>query len=342
MDLTMLLLLGLGLAAVVPLIGGGDDDDDEEEPVEIRGTPGDDDPLNGNSRDNIILGFDGDDTINAGAGEDQVNAGLGNDTVYGGDDRDVIEGRAGDDMLFGEGGSDTIEGGAGDDRIDGGDGTDILRGGRGDDVILGGPHAEMVGSELVQDNDPGDTLRGEGGEDTLYLWGNGGLAVGGQDSDDPGTGDEKDELVLVTGNGTLEDSEGTTDFYALANLEDDQSTRAEITEFDRDDHRMILTIDIDPGQTEVPDVDFTLTQMRIDGVNGVLVKAELVNADDFDDGSYETSSAFFRGAILPPDPVPDDFFDIEVVATNADDNDYFDPEATVEFIKTQIPASSPT
>ncbi len=342
MSFTILLLLGLGIAAIVPLVGGDDDGgDDDNEPSELRGTPQDDDPLNGTSGDDIIRGFDGDDTINAGAGEDFVNAGLGNDTVFGGDDRDVIEGRAGNDMLFGEDGSDTIEGGAGNDRIDGGSGTDFLRGDRGDDVILGGAHAEMVAGDLVRDTQPGDTLRGGGGEDELYLWGNGGLAVGGNNSDDPGTGDEKDEVVLVTGVGTLEDSEGTTDFYALANLEDEQDTRAFITEFDEGEHRMILTIDIDPGQTETPVVDFTLTQTTIDGVNGVLVEAQLVNEGDFDDGSYETSSAFFRGEILP-DPLPADYFDVEVVVTDADDNDYFDPEATVDFIRTQIPANLPT
>lgn len=334
MDITILLLLGLGLAVAVPFLS--DDGDDDDDVNEIRGTLGDDDPLNGTSGNDNILAFDGDDTINAGAGRDFVNAGLGNDTVFGGDDRDEIEGRAGDDMLFGEGGSDTLLGGAGDDRLDGGLGTDIIRGGRGADVILGGPHAEIVNGEFVPDNDPGDTLRGEGGEDEIYLWGRDGLAVGGQNSDDPGTGDEKDELVLVTGIGTLEDSEGTTDFFALANIEDAQNTRAFITEFDPNEHRMILTIDIDPGQTATPDIDFTLTQTEIDGVNGVLVEAVLVNEDDFDDGSYEEASAFFRGAILP-DPVPADLFDIEVVVTDA--ADYFDPEATVEFIKGQIPAT---
>ena len=311
MDLTLLLLLGLGVAVAVPLLVDDDNDDDsasEQDDTadgeEIRGSVLDD-MIDGTPDDDTILAFDGDDTINAGAGEDFVNAGLGDDTVFGGDDRDVIEGRAGDDMLFGEDGSDTLEGGAGDDLLDGGLGTDIIRGGRGADEIIGGPHASIIDGEFVEDNDPGDTLRGEGGEDTIYLWGRDGLAVGGQDSDDPGTGDEKDELVLVTGLGTLEDSQGTTDFYALANLEDQQETRAKIAEFDPEEHRMILTIDIDPGQTEVPEIDFTLTQTEFDGVNGVLVEAVLVNEDDFDDGSYEASSAFFRGAILP-DVVPED------------------------------------
>jgi len=140
----------------------------------------------------------------------------------------------------------------------------------------------------------------------------------------------------VTGVGTLEDSEGTTDFFALANLEDEQGTRASITEFDPTEHRMILTVDIASDQTATPDLDFTLTQTEIDGENGVLVRAVLLNEDEFDDGSFETSAAFFRGAILP-DPVPDNLFDIEVVATDADQNDYFNPQATVALIKGQIP-----
>ena len=337
MDLTVLLLVGLGLALLVPLLS--DDDDDGSDVNEIEGTRQDDE-INGTSGADEIFALDGNDTINSGDGEDFINAGLGNDTVNGGADRDEIEGRDGDDILFGFGGSDTIEGGAGDDRIDGGEGTDFLRGGRGADVILGGPNGELVDGEIVKNNDPGGVARGEGGEDQVFIWGNSGLAAGGLNSDDPGTGDEKDEVILVTGVGTLEDNEGTTDFYALATLDDAQQTTATITEFDEDEHRMILTIDIASDQTAMPDVDFTLTQTEIDGVNGVLVEAQLVNEDDFDDGSYETASAFFRGEILP-DPLPADYFNIEVVVTDADDNDYFDPEATVDFIKGQIPANNP-
>lgn len=344
MDTTIILaLLGLG-ALLIPILA----DDDDDGPDEIRGTLGDDEDLNGTDGDDRILGFDGDDIINAGAGVDFINAGLGNDTVNGGDNRDVIEGRAGDDTLNGDEGNDTILGGAGDDTIDGGYGNDIVRGGRGDDVISGGFGARPIGDdgELVNARDRTDTLRGEGGSDTIYIWGGGGFASGGIDDDENQIPDEKDTLILVTGEAELRDDQGTTDFFALANIEDEEDTRATITEFDREEHRMILTVDIDlTGEADIPDIDFTVTETNIDGVNGVLVEAVIVNEGDFEEGTYETSSAFFRGAIIPDgltDEEIQDYFDIEVVQTNAVTNDYFNPEATVDLINGQIPANNPS
>jgi hypothetical protein len=348
MDITVILaVLGLG-ALLIPILGGNDDDEDGD----IRGTP-EDDVLNGtNGNDNIlafdgddtIRAFDGDDLINAGSGVDFINAGLGNDTVNGGDGRDEIEGREGDDTLNGDAGGDVIRGGAGNDIINGGYGNDVVEGGEGDDTIFGGPGARAIGpdGELVNATDRTDTLRGQGGEDTLYIWGGDGLAIGGLDRNDAGipSVDEKDELILVTGEAELRDDQGTTDFFALANIDDQAETFATITEFDLDEHRMILTIDMDlTGEADVPDIDFTLTQTTVDGVNGVLVEAVLVNEADFEDDTYETSSAFFRGLIL--DDINPDDLNIEIVQTDATTNDYFDPESTVAAIKAQIPANPP-
>ena len=349
MDMTVLLLLAASGALLLPFLLGDDDDDDDDK-NEVRGTLESDDPLNGTDGDDNILAFDGDDVINAGAGLDFVNAGLGDDTVNGGDGRDVIEGRAGDDTLNGDDGNDTILGGAGDDTINGGFGSDIVRGGRGDDDIFGGFGARPLGpdGELVNATDRTDTLRGEGGEDEIYLWGGGGLAVGGQNSDDPGTGDEKDVIVLVTGEGRLEDSEGTTDFYALANIDDNEDTFAIITEFDETEHRMILTVDFDlEGASATPQVGFVATESTIEEngetVSGFLIEATLLNPEEFPDAEFEGSSAFFRGEANPTADDIQDFveanYDIEVVFTDAATNDYFDPEATVAAINGQIPAN---
>ncbi|EBA12322.1 calcium-binding protein [Roseobacter sp. CCS2] len=348
MDMTILLLLAASGVLLIPLLS--EDDDDESDKNEVRGTLEDDIPLDGTDGDDLILGFDGNDTINGGAGLDFINAGLGNDTVNGGDGRDVIEGRAGDDILNGDDGNDTILGGAGDDDINGGFGSDIIRGGRGADEIFGGFGARLLDGELNNATDRTDTLRGEGGEDEIYLWGGGGLAVGGQNSDDPGTGDEKDVLVLVTGEGRLEDSEGTTDFFALANIENDEETFAIITEFDESEHRMILTVDIDlDGAAATPQVGFEATLSTIEEgdetVNGFLITAKLLNPDDFPDAEFEESSAFFRGeANTTSDDLQtfvQDNYDIEVVFTDAADNDYVDPETTINAINSQIPDNPP-
>ncbi|WP_108813841.1 calcium-binding protein [Loktanella sp. Alg231-35] len=340
MDMTIILLLVASGALIVPFIGG-DDDDDAENRDEIRGTLGDDDPLDGTDGNDSIFGFDGDDTINAGAGVDFINAGLGNDTVNGGDNRDTIEGRAGDDTLNGEGGNDEIRGGAGNDTIDGGYGSDVVRAGRGDDEISGGFGARLIGGELINATDRTDTLRGEGGSDTIYMWGGGGLASGGLSSDDPVDNvDEKDTLILVTGEGELRDDQGTTDFFALANLDNDEETFATITEFDPFEHRMILTIDAAGMPPTTAGVDFTLEQTTINGVNGVLVTAVLDDPTSIDDDDYEASSAFFRGLVLTS--IDPDDLDIEVVMTNADDTDYFLPEDTVEVVNGLIPANPAT
>lgn len=350
--MSLLLLLALTGALLIPLFGGGGDDSSDDD---IRGTLGDDE-LNGTDGDDTILGFDGADLINGGAGVDFINGGLGNDTVNGGDGRDVIEGREGNDILNGDDGNDTIEGGAGDDTINGGYGSDIVRGGRGDDIIFGGPGARAIGpdGELVNATDRTDTLRGEGGEDTIYIWGGGGFAAGGIDDSDNQIADEFDTLVLVTDTATLSDDQGSTDFYVLANIEDDVETFAIIQEFDngnpfdiddKGEHRLILTVDIDLGDSVIaPQLGFEATSGSIEQngetVNGIFISAKLLNPEDFPDADFEESSAFLRGET---NPTMDDLqtfiennYEIEVVYTDADENDYFTPDVTVAGIAAQI------
>jgi Ca2+-binding RTX toxin-like protein len=60
--------------------------------------------------DDLILGLDGNDTIDGGAG---------NDTIDGGADNDSIDGGIGADKIIGGDGGDTIDGGAGNDFIQG-------------------------------------------------------------------------------------------------------------------------------------------------------------------------------------------------------------------------------
>lgn len=325
MDLTLILaLLGLG-ALLIPVLGG--DDDDGDEPNEIRGTL-DADELDGTDGDDNILGFDGDDIIDGGAGEDFINAGLGNDTVDGGDDRDVIEGRAGDDTINGGNGSDTIEGGMGEDRIDGGRDFDIIRGGNDNDVLLGGaPAVEDGDGNLILDSSRGDIVRGNDGDDEVFIWGGQGLAVGG-------SGD--DTLVLVTGQGTLEDEDGETDFVILANAQDDTiPTRGTITEFNPMQDTLTLTVDGDLGGGAAPEVEFTLEARTIEEngqpVNGVFVLAQIADGEPDVEGS-EGAGVFLRGATIEGL----EGAEIDVVFT--DNADYFDPEETLDFIQNRVTA----
>ena len=339
MSLTMLLLLITAGALIIPSLGGDDDDDDDNK-NEIDGTF-EADSLEGTDGNDLIRGLLGDDTINGGAGNDEILGGEGMDTIDGGLGLDFVRGGPGDDTINGGEGNDRLISDRGDDRVDGGFGSDVIRGGAGDDTILGGQDARLQDDGSLRPNgEATDVLSGQGGSDTVYIWGGDGLANGGLNE---GADDEKDEVILVTGNAQLGDDQGTTDFYALANIEDDQETFATITEFDRTEHRMILTVDIDlTGETDTPEIDFTVTQTVVGGVNGVLVEAVLVNNTDFDADTFETSSAFFRGAVLPDgltDEEIKDYFDIQVVETNAVTNDYTDPETTVAAIKALIPAN---
>lgn len=352
MDLSVILLLVAAGALVLPMIGGDGDDDTEDK----RGTLGEDD-ITGTSGADDISGFDGNDIISGLGGNDFINAGLGDDTVFGGDGRDVIEGRAGSDTLFGEDGNDTLLGGGDDDTLYGGYGNDVVRGGAGSDTIFGGfsarlssadgdnvdvpdradpnaetdPWADHADGELRNATDRTDILRGEDGEDTIYIWGGDGLASGGLS--DSGSGDQKDEVILVSGRATLEDGSGTTDFYALANLADNEPTFATFTEFDTFEHRLILTVDAD---TDVAlELDFKMTDEVIDDVPGVLVETVVTNPPS--GVTFEGASAFFRGATLTgPNGLSPSEVDIKVVQTNAGLSGYFDPESTVANIKTQM------
>jgi Ca2+-binding RTX toxin-like protein len=83
---------------------------------------------NGNSSNNIIVGYGADDhVINGLGGDDYLIGGTGKDTIDGGDDADYLNGGAGIDDLRGGAGNDVLDG-AGDNSAD------TFTGGTGDDV----------------------------------------------------------------------------------------------------------------------------------------------------------------------------------------------------------------
>ncbi|WP_420860380.1 hypothetical protein [Algirhabdus cladophorae] len=157
-----------------------------------------DDALTGDDEANIISGFFGDDTINAGGGKDTVDGGDGADVINGGDGDDRLTGGTletdGDDTLNGEDGDDILKGGAGNDTLDGGKDDDTLKGENGDDILIGGN-----GADRLEGGDGDDEARGGSGEDKLF---------GGSGNDMLFGGFSNDVLKGDAGNDTLDGGKG--------------------------------------------------------------------------------------------------------------------------------------
>lgn len=79
-----------------------------------------DNHLTGNGEDNVLLAWDGNDTMIGGAGRDFMSSRDGHDILRGGAGNDTVEGGTGNDLLRGDSGHDTLDGGAGNDRLYGG------------------------------------------------------------------------------------------------------------------------------------------------------------------------------------------------------------------------------
>ncbi|WP_210168345.1 peroxidase family protein, partial [Devosia sp. Root685] len=186
----------------------------------ILGSNTDDAALNGATGANnsqLVLGLDGNDTLNGGAGNDILLGGAGNDIHDGGTGADIMGGGAGNDTYIVDNTGDIVDeaanagtdqvnssvsftlganvenltltgttdgvngtGNALDNTINGNDGENQLFGGGGNDTINGGADADL--------------LDGGTGNDTL----NGGL---GNDSVTGGEGD--DTIIVSDGNDTL-------------------------------------------------------------------------------------------------------------------------------------------
>lgn len=144
-------------------------------------TPGTD--ITGTSGDDLIIGTDGNDRINALSGDD---------VVCGRGQNDVIDGGSGSDNLIGdvcdgceglvddEGNVAGPTGTPGSDRIFGASGSDLVYGDDGDDPQLSGGS----GSDEIRGGNNADNLTGESGNDLLD--GMGGApdnCVGGSGSD---------------------------------------------------------------------------------------------------------------------------------------------------------------
>jgi Ca2+-binding RTX toxin-like protein len=192
--------------------GGGNDN--------VRGLSGDD-TLRGQSGNDKLFGDAGNDYLNGGHGNDELNGGQGNDYLVGEDGDDKLFGGSGDDVMIGGAGRDFFSPGSGTDTVDGGlesDTVSYLNSDAGVTLNYGAPAGFFgVGGYAAGDfiinvnnftgsnfddvivavgNNGGsrNTLRGEGGDDTLSS-GVGNDALYGGSGDDTLTGGLGNDLL---------------------------------------------------------------------------------------------------------------------------------------------------
>ncbi|MEX0302408.1 MAG: calcium-binding protein [Leisingera sp.] len=146
--------------------------------------------------DDLILGGQGNDTLNGLSGDDVLIGGSGNDSLIGANGKDILEGRSENDVLLGEAGNDLLLGGDGDDDLNGGHHRDRLLGETGNDTLKGG-----TGNDLLNGGTGSDSMVGGSGNDTL-------IGSKGQDSLTGHTGNDilqggggKDVFVFHKGHG---------------------------------------------------------------------------------------------------------------------------------------------
>jgi Ca2+-binding RTX toxin-like protein len=162
--------------------------------IDVDGGDGADTILGSFSFDDVLIGGDGDDSINTtgviNLGNQTIDGGDGNDIIRGGSGNDLISGRDGADIVFGGAGDDTLTGGDNNDRIDGQDGNDVINGNQGEDTLNGGDNDDTISGDSGDDN-----LSGGVGNDSL-LGGGGNDAVGGNDGNDTLLGNSGNDTLL--------------------------------------------------------------------------------------------------------------------------------------------------
>jgi len=153
--------------------------------VYISGGAGND-IMYGSPYDDIIVGAEGKNTINAGDGNDHIyvnseedivnniDGGKGNDSLYISGTKAVninladinienVYGTIGEDIIYSSGEEDVIlVGNEGNDKLTGGGGNDIIDGGKGDDILSGGAgknryvYSKGDGKDIIVDLDQGE------------------------------------------------------------------------------------------------------------------------------------------------------------------------------------------
>jgi Ca2+-binding RTX toxin-like protein len=119
-------------------------------------------PGNGSAYAGTLIGSIGNDVIVGTEGKDIVDAKAGNDTICGLGGDDKLTADAGTDYVDGGIGNDTLKGSSGDDTLIGGEGNDALDGDDGNDTLIGGN-----GNDFLDGDKNNDTLTGNAGADTF-------------------------------------------------------------------------------------------------------------------------------------------------------------------------------
>jgi|GEM_PF-2416000 Ca2+-binding RTX toxin-like protein len=170
-----------------------------------------------NGHFNNIVGGAHNDFIDArgAAARVTLNGYLGDDLIIGSQHNDIIQANVGEDVVFGMGGNDDINGWDGDDLIYGGDGADRVVGDRGSDTLYGGTgndnifgsHDNLSAVYLNWDLNFSNVLYGEAGVDRLY-------GANGADTLDGGA--DFDYLYSYAGDDVLISGGGGGQLYGYA------------------------------------------------------------------------------------------------------------------------------
>ena len=207
-----------------PMQGSGDAAGDTFVSIEnVTGTHHDGDLLIGGDGNNTIDGLDGYNILDGGAGNDILIGGADANFMFGGDGDDTLNGGTGLNSMFGYVGNDSMNGGDGGNTINGEDGNDAISGGAGVDYAFGGAgddtlngngagdalwgddpfNLAVAGNDTLNGGDGDDGLDGGPGDDVL----NGGAGVdwlyGGDGADQLNGGDDTDALFGDAGNDIL-------------------------------------------------------------------------------------------------------------------------------------------
>jgi Ca2+-binding RTX toxin-like protein len=262
------MLMLLGLALPMAILGFAFNDSDDEDSVELVGTEeadrfegeegndfidgmAGDDVMNGRAGDDTIFGRDGDDVLQGEDGDDMLCSGEGNDIVTGNRGQDLIEGQGGDDWVSGDYGWDTVRGDEGNDTVIGGRGSDDVRGGEGDDLIFGGiiDGIPLDLDEMVELRG-GDSLNDLNGDIELRDDSLGNTLVGGEGDDD-----------LIVGSFDVANSGFGNDTFHIMSEQSDPSAGATITGYNNAEDAITVIVD----DTEA-DYDITVTDEGDDAV----------------------------------------------------------------------------
>ena len=153
------------------------------------------DVIIGSGDNNILLGNDGNDTLDGVSGANELDGGAGDDTLIYSENDTVVEGGTGNDTLDASqesssldlelssgviGGVENLVSGSGNDTLTGDDEANIIEGGGGNDIIEGGSGNDFLyggdGDDLIYYHEDDQLVDAGAGTDTLL---GGGIAGSG-------------------------------------------------------------------------------------------------------------------------------------------------------------------